>query len=60
MTASRGQGIARQMRQILLENLKGQQVYLFTEENSNFYRKLGFTEQPMGMGQVIGRWLVEE
>lgn len=60
LTAYRRQGIARQMMQILLDNLKGQHVYLFTDNNLNFYQKLGFTEQPIGMGQVIGRWLVNE
>lgn len=60
LTAYRRQGIACQMMQILLDNLKGQHVYLFTDDNLNFYKKLGFTEQPIGMGQVIGRWLVNE
>ena len=60
LTAYRRQGIARQMMQILLDNLKGQHVYLFTDDNLNFYQKLGFTEQPVGMGQVIGRWLVNK
>ena len=45
---------------ILLDNLKGQHVYLFTDDNLNFYKKLGFNKQPIGMGQVIGRWLVNE
>jgi predicted GNAT family acetyltransferase len=60
LTAYRGQGIARQMMQILLDKLKGQHVYLFTDDTPEFYRKIGFTEQPIGMGQVIGRWLVNE
>jgi ribosomal protein S18 acetylase RimI-like enzyme len=60
LTAYRNQGIARQMMQILLNTLKGQHVYLFTDDALEFYRKIGFTEQPSGMGQVIGRWLVNE
>ncbi|MEM8780099.1 MAG: GNAT family N-acetyltransferase [Cyanobacteria bacterium P01_G01_bin.49] len=60
LTTYRRQGIARQMVRILLDNLKGQHVYLFTDDNLNFYKKLGFAEQPIGMGQVIGRWLVNE
>jgi ribosomal protein S18 acetylase RimI-like enzyme len=60
LTAYRNQGIARQMMQILLNTLKGQHVYLFTDDAPEFYRKIGFTEQPSGMGQVIGRWLVNE
>jgi ribosomal protein S18 acetylase RimI-like enzyme len=60
LTAYRNQGIAVQMMQILLNRLKGQHVYLFTDDALEFYRKIGFTEQPSGMGQVIGRWLVNE
>ena len=60
LTAYRRQGIARQMMQILLDKLKGQHVYLFTDDTPEFYRKIGFAEQPIGMGQVIGRCLVNE
>lgn len=60
LTAYRRQGIARTMMQILLEKLKGQHVYLFTDDVPEFYKKIGFTEQPIGMSQVIGRWLVNE
>lgn len=55
LTAYRRQGIARTMMQILLDKLKGQHVYLFTDDAPEVYRKVGFTEQPIGMGQVIGR-----
>lgn len=60
LTTYRCQGIARTMMQILLDKLKGQHVYLFTDDASEFYRKIGFIEQPIGMSQVIGRWLVNE
>jgi len=60
LTAYRRQGIARTMMQILLDKLRGQHVYLFTDDVTEFYRKIGFTEQSIGMGQVIGRWLVDE
>lgn len=60
LSAYRRQGIARTMMQILLNKLKGQHVYLFTDDALEFYSKVGFTEQPIGMGQVIGRWLVNE
>lgn len=60
LTDYRRQGIARTIMQILLEKLKGQHVYLFTDDVLEFYRKIGFTEQPVGMGQVIGQWLINE
>ena len=56
----RRQGIATTMMKILLSQLKGQHVYLFTDDVPELYAKLGFVEQPIGMGQVIGRWLVNE
>ncbi|GET40393.1 hypothetical protein [Microseira wollei] len=34
--------------------------YLFTDDAPEFYKKIGFTEQPVGMAQVIGKWLVNE
>ncbi|WP_375539700.1 hypothetical protein [Oscillatoria sp. FACHB-1407] len=48
------------MIQKLLSRLKGQHVYLFTDDVPELYAKLGFVEQPIGMGQVIGTWLVNE
>ncbi|MEC4814183.1 MAG: GNAT family N-acetyltransferase [Scytonema sp. PMC 1069.18] len=60
LSAYRCQGIARTMMQILLDKLKGQHVYLFTDDAPEFYRKMGFTEQPIGMSRVIGKWLVNE
>lgn len=60
LTIYRRQGIARTMMQILLDKLKGQHAYLFTDDAPEFYKKIGFTEQPVGMGQVIGKWLVNE
>ena len=56
-TPYRRQGIARTMVQNLLAQLQGQHVYLFTDQAMEFYRKLGFTEQSNGMGQVVGKWL---
>lgn len=56
----RRQGIATTMMKILLSQLKGQHVYLFTDDVPELYAKLGFVEQPIGMGQVIGKWLVNE
>jgi ribosomal protein S18 acetylase RimI-like enzyme len=56
-TPYRRQGIARMMVQSLLAQLQGQHVYLFTDQALEFYRKLGFVEQSIGMGQVVGKWL---
>jgi predicted GNAT family acetyltransferase len=60
LSAYRRQGIATTMVKILLARLQGQHVYLFTDDVPQFYKKLGFKEQPIGMGQVIGKWLVNE
>lgn len=60
LSAYRRQGIATKMIQNLLRRLKGQHVYLFTDDVPELYVKLGFTPQPIGMGQVIGTWLVNE
>lgn len=50
-------GIARTMMESLLSRLDGQHVYLFTDDCTGFYKKLGFQVQPVGLGQVMGRWL---
>jgi ribosomal protein S18 acetylase RimI-like enzyme len=53
----RRQGIGRSMMEALLERLQGQHIYLFTDDAVPFYRKLGFEEQGVGLGRVVGRWL---
>jgi predicted GNAT family acetyltransferase len=58
LSTYRRQGIASTMIQQLLSRLEGQHVYLFTDDVPEFYAKLGFAEQAIGMGQVIGTWLV--
>lgn len=60
LSSFRRQGIARTMVQTLLHQLKGQHVYLFTDDAVDFYKKLGFVEQPVGLGQVVGNWLVND
>ena len=55
--AYRRRGVATKMMQALLELLEGQHVYLFTDDQMDFYRSLGFKDQPMGMGMVVGKWL---
>ena len=53
----RRRGIARRMLETLEAHLKGQHVYLFTDSAAEFYRRLGFREQPTGMSKVVGAWL---
>lgn len=53
----RNQGIATKMLSILEDNLQGQHLYLQTDDKIEFYKHLGFTEQPVGMSKIIGTWL---
>ena len=53
----RRRGVARTMLELLETRLEGQHVYLFTNDAADFYRRLGFTEQPTGMSKVVGAWL---
>ena len=57
LSAYRHQGVATQMMELCLEKLAGQHVYLFTDDAMDFYRRLGFEEQDIGMGFVVGDWL---
>ena len=52
----RRQGIASQMMNLLMDNLTGQHVYLFTDDAVDFYKNLGFKEQDIGLGRVVGEW----
>jgi predicted GNAT family acetyltransferase len=56
----RGRGIARTMMEQLLQRLPGQHVYLFTDTAVGLYEKVGFKAQAIGMGQVVGKWLMNE
>jgi len=56
-TPYRHQGIASQMMKLLMKKLEGQHVYLFTDDVVDFYKKLGFKEQDIGLGCVVGEWL---
>jgi predicted GNAT family acetyltransferase len=57
-TPYRRQGIATKMVSLLLEELQGQHICLFTDDAIDFYKKVGFTEKETCMEQVIGQWLV--
>jgi GNAT superfamily N-acetyltransferase len=59
-TPYRRRGIARAMMGVLESRLRGQHVYLFTDDAMDFYRQLGFTERPTGMSKVVGAWLRNE
>ena len=60
LTPFRRQGVARRMMELLLEQLPGQHVFLFTDDAADFYHKLGFRERGAGLEKVIGRWLINE
>ena len=53
----RNRGVASTMMETAEKYLEGQHVYLFTDDAMEFYRKLGYKEQDVGMGKVVGRWL---
>ncbi len=57
LSAYRGRGVARRMMGRLEEGLRGQHVYLFSDDAVEFYKKLGYREQPTGLSKVIGEWL---
>lgn len=56
----RNQGIARQMLDCLLNGLQGQHVYLFTDDVVEFYEKLGWQRQGVGLFKMAGEWLQNE
>jgi NOL1/NOP2/fmu family ribosome biogenesis protein len=45
------------MIEILTEAMPGQHVYLQADDAADFYRKLGFVEQPMGLRKIVGTYL---
>lgn len=57
LTEFRRQGVARKMMELMLADLTGQHVYLFTDDAQEFYKKLGFQEQHIGLEIMIGHWL---
>jgi ribosomal protein S18 acetylase RimI-like enzyme len=57
----RSRGIASQMIESLLRRLPGQHVFLQSDpDTADFYRGLGFTDQPLGLSQVVGKWLQKD
>ena len=57
LTKYRRRGVANTMMEMLLSKLEGQHVYLFTDDAVEFYEKLGFKPQAIGLGKVVGQWL---
>jgi ribosomal protein S18 acetylase RimI-like enzyme len=57
LSAYRRRGIASTLVRHLLEKMPGQHVYLFTDDAMDFYKKLGFTERPVGLEFIVGKWL---
>jgi predicted GNAT family acetyltransferase len=57
----RYQGIATQIMQTLFEQLPGQHVYLFTDQETiPFYSQLEMKTHGIGLGKLVGEWLVNE
>ncbi|HKE38515.1 MAG TPA: GNAT family N-acetyltransferase [Casimicrobiaceae bacterium] len=56
-SAYRRRGIGRRMLEMLCAPLIGQHVYLFTDDQQEFYTACGFAPRGSGMERVIGRWL---
>ena len=53
----RKQGIATEMMEMMMRKCPGQHIYLQTDDAIQFYRDLGFNDQPLGMSLVIGDYL---
>lgn len=50
-------GIGRTMMRMLIDAVPGQHIYLQADDAADFYRKLGFVDQPFGLRYVSGEWL---
>jgi len=57
LSSFRLRGIGRAMVETVLDAVRGQHVYLFTDDGVEFYRKLGFSIRPTGLELVVGDWL---
>lgn len=54
----RRRGIATAMVRHLVDAVPGQHVGLQTDDAIDFYARLGFRAEPIFMGLIAGRWLV--
>jgi GNAT superfamily N-acetyltransferase len=60
-TPYRKQGVARRMMEIVLEQLQGQHVYLFTDDATGFYERIGMErDDNIPYRKVVGEWLQNE
>jgi ribosomal protein S18 acetylase RimI-like enzyme len=59
-SAYRRRGIARAMIEMGVAKLPGQHLYLFTDDQQEFYARVGFTPRGTGLERPVGEWLVNE
>ena len=53
----RRRGVGQRMMKLLCDSLRGQHVYLFTDDLESFYGSCGFSVRGTGMEKVVGEWL---
>lgn len=53
----RNRGVASAMMNTIIEACPGQHIYLFSDDAVDFYKRLGFSERPVGLEIVSGAWL---
>lgn len=56
-TPYRRQGIAATMMRLMLHDMPGQHVYLFTDDSPHFYRAIGMQQRGLGFEALVGQWL---
>jgi predicted GNAT family acetyltransferase len=57
LTAYREQGIATEMMKMLIDAVPGQHIYLQADDAADFYRNMGFNDQPTGLSMISGDYL---
>ena len=60
LSAYRERGIATRMMKMLVDAVPGQHIYLQADDAVDFYKKIGFTEQPVGLRIISGEYLQNE
>ena len=58
LSTYRNRGVARRMIELALEQLPGQHIYLETDDAQEYYARLGFKPQGVGMSLIVGDYLV--
>jgi len=60
-TPYRRRGIAKHMLELVVDQLHGQHVYLWTDDMMTFYERIGFQQhKSVGFAKVSGDWLVND